>query len=181
MSDNNQILLKILEKFTEFQTDMKDMKTEINNIKKRKSPKSNCNDISTGQKIVEIKSEKLNIPEKFIRKCIKYGSIRGDMLIIKHWYIDNSDQPPIRYINSKRWDFWCNGKWNIDFEGEYIKDVISKNIQRAYLSVNTIDYYEDNYDQFLDNQKHIQKLSDKNYKKKILNGIKELLKADIIS
>lgn len=183
MSESNEILLKLLEKFTELQGDMKDMKTEINCIKKSKSLKSDEGSSSTnssGKKIIEIKSEKLNIPEEFIRRCIKYGSIRGDILLIKYWYLDKSEQPPIRNISRNRWDFWCNGTWNIDIEGEYIKDVIAKNIQKAYMSVNTIDYYDDNFDIFLDNQKHIQELSDPKYKRKLLNGIKEMLRADAI-
>lgn len=183
MSESKEILLKLLEKFTELQGDMKEMKTEINSIKKEKSPKSKGNDSSSdssSQKIVEIKSDKLKIPEEFIRRCIKYGSIRGDMLLIKYWYLDKSEQPPFRNISRNRWDFWCNNSWNIDIEGEYIKDVIAKNIQRAYMSVNTIDYYEDDFDMFLDNQKHIQELSDPKYKRKLLNGIKEMLKADAI-
>jgi len=127
-----------------------------------------------------VSSEKLDIPEEFIRRCIKYGSIRGDILLIKYWYLDKSEQPPIRNISRTRWDFWCNGTWNVDIEGEYIKDVIAKNIQKAYLSVNTIDYYEDDFDLFLDNQKHIQELSDPKYKRKLLSGIKEMLRADVI-
>lgn len=182
MNESNEILLKLLQKFTELQIDMKDMKTEINCIKKRKSPKSKESDdySPSAQEIVEVKSEKLNIPEEFIKRCIKYGSIRGDILLIKYWYLDKSEQPPIRYVNRTRWEFWCNNTWNIDIEGEYIKDVIAKNIQKAYLSVNIIDYYEDDFDLFLDNQKHIQELSDPKYKKKLLNGIKEMLKSDTI-
>lgn len=184
MSESNEILLKLLEKFTELQSDMKEMKTEINSIKKEKSPKSkggsNSSSSSPPQEIVEVKSEKLDIPEEFIRRCIKYGSIRGDILLIKYWYLDKSEQPPIRNISRTRWDFWCNGTWNVDIEGEYIKDVIAKNIQKAYLSVNTIDYYEDDFDLFLDNQKHIQELSDPKYRRKLLSGIKEMLRADVI-
>lgn len=180
MSESNEILLKLLEKFGELQTDMKDMKTELNSIKKGKSTKST--DICDSKKydIVEIKSEKLDIPEEFIRRCIKYGNIRGDILLIKYWYLDKSEQPPFRNISRSRWDFWFNGTWNIDINGEYIKDVISKNIQKAYMSVNTIDYYDDDFDLFLSNQKHIQELSDPKYKKQLLCGIKEMLRADTV-
>lgn len=196
MTDNNEILLKILEKFTELQTDMKDMKSEINTIKKKKKSSSKSgSSTSSGSssdddeddyvkkkesKIREVKLEKINIPTEFIKRCIKYNSMQGDMLIFKHWYLDKSEEPPIRNINRQRWDFYCNGTWNMDIEGEYIKDVICKNIQKAYMSVNTIDYFEDDFDVFIDNQKHIMELSDPKYKKRVLSGIKEFLRADVI-
>lgn len=195
MTDNNEIMLKILEKFTELQTDMKDMKSELNSIKKKKSSGKSGSSTSSGSssddeeeyvkkkkepKIREVKLEKINIPVEFVKRCIKYNSMQGDMLIFKHWYLDKSEEPPIRNINRQRWDFYCNGTWNMDIEGEYIKDVICKNIQKAYMSVNTIDYFEDDFDVFIDNQKHIMELSDPKYKKRVLSGIKEFLRADVI-
>ena len=167
MEDNNSILIQLLNGLTELKNDLKHMEKEINSIKKNKNVNSNSNTNTNKLEIMEVKSEKLDIPEEFIRRCIKYGNIRGDILMIKYWYLDKSNEHPIRNINRIRWEFWCNGTWNIDIEGEYIKEVMSKNIQKAYLSVNTFDYYSDDFDLFIENQKHIHELNDPKYKKKL--------------
>jgi hypothetical protein len=58
-----------------------------------------------------------------------------------------------------------------DVNGTYVKNVIIKNIEDCYLAINTFDNYENNIDQLLKNQEHINKLSEEKYKDKFLNKI----------
>ena len=186
MSGTEQLLQQLLGEFSKLTTEMKEMREELNTVKEKSAVTTSDTSItssSTNPGIVElreVKIEKMVIPEEIIRRCIKYGSSRGDMLLIKHWYLDKSKRQPFRCINRNRWEYWCNGTWNIDIDGEYLKEVIAKNIQNCYLRINRIDYYDDNFDMFLENQKHIHELSDSKYRKRMLAGIKELLKADIM-
>ena len=62
-----------------------------------------------------------------------------------------------------------------DTNGEYIINVILKNIELCYMKINNTDNYGDNIDQFLKNQEHINKLNDNKYKEKIMSQIIKLI------
>jgi hypothetical protein len=62
-----------------------------------------------------------------------------------------------------------------DVNGTYIKNVILNNIENCYLKVNIFDNYENNMEQFLKNQEHINKLSENKYKDNFLNKIIPLI------
>jgi hypothetical protein len=82
---------------------------------------------------------------------------------------------PIRHIQ-KNLQYWLNNKMNDDdVNGTYIKNVILNNIENCYLKVNIFDNYENNMEQFLKNQEHINKLSENKYKDNFLNKIIPLI------
>ncbi len=90
------------------------------------------------------------------------------MMLFKIYYLKN-ELKPIRNINLRHYEYWCNGKWNIDHYGRDIMDIITFNLKQCYLKINTIENYEVN--EFLQNQIHIFELNDEKYKRELLRGI----------
>jgi predicted nucleotidyltransferase len=56
-----------------------------------------------------------------------------------------------------------------------LKNTILKNIERAYLKINTFENYSDDTEQFLKNQEHINNIMEEKYKDKFLVKIIQLI------
>ncbi len=118
----------------------------------------------------DLKLEIFDIPVDFVKKCLEMNSIGGDIKLFKKMYIDGvpKEYLPIRHIR-KKFQYWFNGHMNDDdSNGSYIKDTICRNIESLYLKINMYDNYQSNIDQFVNNQDHINRLSDEKHKEKIL-------------
>jgi hypothetical protein len=125
----------------------------------------------------DIKLEDINIDNDFISKCLHMCSINGDIKLFKKIYIDNTPKEyyPIRNIK-KTYQYWNNNHMNDDdSNGTYIKNTILKNIERAYLRINTFENYSNDTEQFLKNQEHINNIMEEKYKDKFLNKITPLI------
>lgn len=121
----------------------------------------------------DLKLEIFDIPNEFVKKCLEMNSIGGDIKLFKKMYIDNvpKEYMPIRHIR-KKFQYWLDGHMNDDdSNGSYIKDTICRNIESLYLKINMFENYQTNIDQFVNNQDHINKLSDEKHKEKILAQI----------
>jgi hypothetical protein len=121
----------------------------------------------------DLKREMFDLDESFVKECLNLCSLQGDLKIFKKMYIDNVSKEfyPIRHIK-KKLQYWLDNHMNDDdVNGNYVKNTIIKNIEDCYLVINTFDNYENNIDQFLRNQDHINKLSEEKYKEKLLNKI----------
>lgn len=121
----------------------------------------------------DLKRELFNFDELFIKDCLNLCSLQGDLKIFKKMYIDGISKEfyPIRHIK-KKIQYWLDNHMNDDdVNGTYVKNIIIKNIENCYLAINTFDNYENNIDQLLKNQEHINKLSEEKYKDKLLNKI----------
>jgi len=125
----------------------------------------------------EIKKENYNIDIKIIKECLNSSSIESDIRLFKKIYIDNVSKEfiPIRSIR-KKFQYWCDGHMNEDINGNYIKNTIVDNIENCYLSVNKIENYKDNTEQFFRNQEYITKLSEMKYRDKFLELIIDIIK-----
>jgi hypothetical protein len=119
----------------------------------------------------DLKLEIFDIPVDFVKKCLEMNSMGGDIKLFKKMYIDGvpKEYLPIRHIR-KKFQYWLNGHMNDDdTNGSYIKDTITRNIESLYLKINMYENYQsNNIDQFVNNQDHINKLSDEKYKEKLL-------------
>lgn len=132
-------------------------------------------------KCLELKEEILKVPIKFAMKCLEYKSLKGEMELFKYCYINEDDKVkvPIKCPNLHIFKYWYNNKWNLDVEGEHIKDTLFINFRKVYIKVNRIQNYEGKFDtaRFTDNQKHItNSLRDPTYQKKFMTALKALLK-----
>lgn len=129
------------------------------------------------EKYIDIKIQHFDIDQYFIKKCLDMNSSNGDIQLFKKMYIENVSKEyiPIRHIK-KKFQYWMNDKMqDDDTNGDYIINIVSKNIEICYMKVNNIDNYENDLDQFLKNQEHIMKLQDPKYKERLLAQIVQLL------
>ena len=116
----------------------------------------------------DIKNEVYDIDINFIKQCLHQNSIDGEIELFKKIYIDNitKEYYPIRHIK-KKYQYWKDEKMNDDdSNGTYIKNTIINNIEQSYFSINTIEEYNNDIDQFIKNQEYISKLSEQKYKDK---------------
>ena len=132
------------------------------------------NKINLNQSYKDIKKESFNLDKLFIKNCLNMYNVNGDIKIFKKLYIDDISKEfyPIRHIK-KKFQYWNDNHMNNDNNGEYIKNIISYNIEQCYISINVYD--DNNMDDFLRNQDHINKLSDEKYKDLLLSKIIELV------
>jgi len=129
------------------------------------------------EKYIDIKIQHFDIDQYFIKKCLDMNSSNGDIQLFKKMYIENVSKEyiPIRHIK-KKFQYWMNDKMqDDDTNGDYIINIVSKNIEICYMKVNNIDNYENDLDQFLKNQEHIMKLQDPKYRERLLAQIVQLL------
>jgi hypothetical protein len=125
----------------------------------------------------EIKVEHFDIDKNIILDCLHMNNVNGDVTLFKKIYLDNvlKEYYPIRHIKNK-YQYWLDGKMIDDnTNAEYIKNTIIKNIEFCYRKVNIFDNYNDNIDQFIKNQEHINKLNEIKYKDKIFASILPLI------
>ena len=118
----------------------------------------------------DFKPQTFILDTEVVKNCLNMNNINGDIKLFKKLYIDNipKEYYPIRHIK-KKFQYWCNGHMNDDdSNGTYIKNIIIKNIEQCYLRINNDENYENDIEQFLRNQEHINKLSEQKYKDKIL-------------
>lgn len=118
----------------------------------------------------DLKLEIFDIPNEYVKKCLEMNSIGGDIKLFKKMYIEDvpKEYLPIRHIR-KKFQYWLNGHMNDDdTNGSYIKDTICRNIESLYLKINMFENYQSNIDQFINNQDHVNKLSDEKHKEKLL-------------
>ena len=124
----------------------------------------------------EIKVEHFDIDKNIILDCLHMNNVNGDVNLFKKIYLDNvlKEYYPIRHIKNK-YQYWLDGKMIDNSNAEYIKNTIIKNIEFCYRKVNIFDNYNDNIDQFIKNQEHINKLNEIKYKDKIFASILPLI------
>jgi hypothetical protein len=128
------------------------------------------NDIIQTYKYKDVKEESIELDYDFIKSCLESANIHNDIKIFKKIYIDNipKEYYPIRHIK-KKFQYWKDNHMNDDdSNGTYIKNTILKNIEYCYLKVNIYENYNNNIDQLLKNQEHINKLREEKYKDKLL-------------
>jgi hypothetical protein len=172
--ENIDIIIKKSDNITtnEYKVDNNDLKdkNELKIVKEKRSEEKNIYLINDYK---DLKRELFNFDELFIKDCLNLCSLQGDLKIFKKMYIDGVSKEfyPIRHIK-KKIQYWLDNHMNDDdANGTYVKNIIIKNIEDCYLAINTFDNYENNLDQLLKNQEHINKLSEEKYKDKLLNKI----------
>ena len=175
--ENIDIIIKKEDELTihenkEGDNNLKD-KNELKIVKEKISEKKEKDIIYLINNYKDLKRELFNFNELFIKDCLNLCSLQGDLKIFKKMYIDGVSKEfyPIRHIK-KKIQYWLDDHMNDDdANGTYVKNIIIKNIEDCYLAINTFDNYENNVDQLLKNQEHINKLSEEKYKDKLLNKI----------
>jgi hypothetical protein len=126
----------------------------------------------------DIKKEKLELDNNFVKKCLESHNINSDLKIFKKIYIDNIPNScySLRAIKGN-YQYWLNNKMNDDDEnGTYIKDIIIHNISNAYLEANNFDDYLEDNDLFIKNQEYILNMNKQKYIDKLFTNILKLIR-----
>jgi len=117
--------------------------------------------------IVSLKDELFDIGVDELLDTLSLNNTKSDMCIIKKYYF-SSELVPIRRMNMRHYEYWDDG-WKLDLYGKNIVNIISNNLYRTYLSVNTIDNLT--AEQFISNQNYLFKIIKDKYKKNLLKEI----------
>ena len=84
-------------------------------------------------------------------------------------------QCPIIVSNNHKIKILTENGWEDDYEGYKMLDIITSNIYRTLLSVNTLENIE-NGDIFMKNQQYLNKFLDYRYKNLVYKKIRDYLK-----
>tara|TARA_B100001964_G_C14179890_1_gene575678 strand:- start:690 stop:1286 length:597 start_codon:yes stop_codon:yes gene_type:complete len=134
----------------------------------------NCKQVKNMRDLSE---ERIILDKEDILHSLKLHNLTGDIRIIKKFYLDIDvlEEPSIRQISSRKFEYWNNGRWNDDFNCVYIVDTLTKNLQTLYTSVNFLTNVNNNTNIFMTNQKHINNLTTEKYRKLLVREIKKIL------
>jgi hypothetical protein len=154
----------------------------INNIENKIIDNIKSSNIDCIEDLKELVNESLDINKEDVLKALYYRDYRSIINIFRLYYknINNIKYVyPIRQIKIKKFEYYCNKKWNPDLYGYYCMNVICLNIQNLFIKYNNLDSDDISDEDFILNQNFIFKLSDDKYKKDIFKNIIEELKINL--
>jgi hypothetical protein len=124
--------------------------------------------------IKNVKREKIIMSYEIILKFLSLSNVTGDVKMFKEYYITGIKKKliPFRKIDGQKYQYWNDNKWNDDLTGEIILDIVTKNIQSTYLSINDFDNIRDS-DTFIRYQTHITSITKIKNQKKFFNFIEK--------
>jgi len=130
-------------------------------------PNTNSHDIKN------IVKEKLLLDKEIVIKYLGKHSIISDVYLIKMIYM-RKGMESINYISERKLEYWKAGRWLLDRDGLYIREVLADNLKRLYTGVNYMGNFS-NLNIFMLNQKHIINIGTDKYKKKFIKELKRHL------
>lgn len=144
-------------------TNISHVNDKLNSLDSRISNIENKNNTDKGD--IELRICQIDLDINTIKKYLELNNLKGDLKLIKRIYFTNTNSP-IRIMPNKNIEYWLNGSWNVN--NEYLKNTLIENIKLCYLKANIFENYQDDGDTetFLNNQIHINKLSDDKYREK---------------
>ncbi len=173
----NNFLEEIISISSKIYDSQKEILTKLDTFEKRiidleKSMK--CYGNENIEDLKELKYEELDIDKSEVDKALLYLDYRSIVYIFRLIYKNKSNSSyvyPLRITGKRSYEYYHNNKWNPDLYGHHSMNVICKNIQDLFLSINTMENY--NIEKFMANQAFIFKLSNDKYKKDIFKNIIE--------
>ena len=163
----------ILEKIEKNDNDVGNMHEKMEMLLK------NINDMNKvpvrihGDDIKNIVKEKLDIDKCIVIKHLKKHSILSDAMLIKQIYMQDGMES-INYISERKLEYWKSGRWVLDRDGTYMREILTDNLKRLYTGVNYMSNFND-LNIFMLNQKHIINMGTDKYKKKLIKELKHLI------
>ena len=121
--------------------------------------------------------DEIEIDPEFVRGCLDKCDVNGDMKLFREIFVKRFTRETlmIRYLGGKNYQYRRAGLWIDDHHGSYLRHVVLKILEKAYMHVNELENYTNNTDQFISNQEHIIGLSDDKYVEKLLNQINQAI------
>ena len=123
--------------------------------------------------IKNIVREKLELDRDLVIKYLGKHSIISDVHLVKMIYMKEGIES-INYISERRLEYWKAGRWVLDRDGLYIREIFADNLKRLYTGVNYMGNFSD-LNMFMLNQKHIISMGTDKYKKKFIKELKRRL------
>ena len=154
------LLIPLLNELRELKEEVKQLKLGYNHYPK---------------KVLILKKEILKLDNSFLLKILKYNDHRTEFELFKAYYMNENIQCPIIVSNNHKIKILTENGWEDDYEGYKMLDIITSNIYRTLLSVNTLENIE-NGDLFMKNQQYLNKFLDYRYKNLVYKKIRDYLK-----
>ncbi len=157
---------------------------KVDSIKKQRARAVSYDDLDKSIKKKKIEHFELidifqieGIEIEFVRECLEKCDITGDIRLFRKLFIKNipRDKQILRFLGGKNYEVKRNDLWIDDLNGNYIKNVLAKIFEKSYISVNELEHYNGNIDQFLINQDHITQFDDDKYMEKLMNQISSII------
>ena len=153
-----------------------------NNIRNQSNGITNTqSNIMTGQLeyvMKEIKPQAFDdVDDSVLKSHLRKRRMESDGKLIYKIYFENLPRNlfPIRIVRKSSIEYWLNGKWNEDMDGEYIRETLSKNLIASYVKVNKFspDLVGSHESDFMKNQTYILSLKDKKYQASLWDYLKK--------
>lgn len=121
--------------------------------------------------------DEIDIDPEFVQSCLDKCDVTGDVKLFREIFVKRftKDTMLLRYIGSRNYQYRRSGIWIDDHHGTYVRHVLLKIFEKAYMHVNELENYTNNTDQFISNQEHIIGLSDDKYYDKLMSQINAII------
>jgi hypothetical protein len=121
--------------------------------------------------------DEIDIDPEFVQSCLDKCDVSGDVKLFREIFVKRftKDTILLRYIGSRNYQYRRSGIWIDDHHGTYVRHVLLKIFEKAYMHVNELENYTNNTDQFISNQEHIIGLSDDKYYDKLMSQINAII------
>lgn len=118
-----------------------------------------------------------DLDEKVLKAHLRKRRVESDGSLLYKIYFENLPRNlfPIRIVRKSSIEYWLNGHWNEDMDGEYIKETLSKNLIASYTKVNkfSASLATSVESDFMKNQNYILSLRDKKYQASLWDYLKK--------
>lgn len=86
-----------------------------------------------------------------------------------------SDNYPFKLKSPRIFEYYNNGKWLSDNDGVYICKILFNYFTKIELKINSMNHSKDNLTLFIENQSHICKLENNNYRRHFMKLLKNII------
>ena len=118
-----------------------------------------------------------DIEEKVLKAHLRKRRVESDGSLLYKIYFEGLPRNlfPIRIVRKSSIEYWLNGRWNEDMDGEYIRETLSKNLLASYSKVNKFSSALSGSveSDFMKNQNYILSLRDKKYQGQLWDYLKK--------
>ena len=164
----------ILDKIDQNDNDISDVNKKMEILLKKMNEVDKRVPVINDYGIKNIVREKLVLDRELVIKNLGKHNIISDVHLIKMIYMKEGCES-INYISERKLEYWKAGRWILDRDGLYIREIFADNLKRLYTGVNYMGNFSD-LNMFMLNQKHIISMGTDKYKKKFIKELKRRLR-----
>ena len=180
MSNDNiyKLIFNLQEKINIIEQKVNTLEYENKSLKEKISNINNCSVNIINKQISNIRDFnliKINCSDDILKRYLNNCNVKSDINLCKFIYFKdiNKENYCIKY--ERYFEYYTSNEWIKDMNGKYIIEKILKLIKQKYLSINNFDNYRTNMEKMIENQNHINKMSEKKYLNEFTNKLKNIL------